>query len=111
MATLTRRSVLTAISALTLSKAAPKNIRLGGPIFLNSDDPRELAREHRRLGYSAALCPRAKAIDSARRNHRRSRTTNRLEPDSEKRRANMHVIERLALAEAVGERCCVNTAS
>src|SRR5215211_5787585 len=41
-------------------------LRLGGPIFLKSDDPAELAREHRRLGYSAAYCPAAKPDDSAR---------------------------------------------
>ena len=32
-------------------------MRLGGRIFLESDDPAALAREHRRLGYSAAYCP------------------------------------------------------
>jgi hypothetical protein len=39
-------------------------VLLGGPIFLKSDDPSELAREHRRLGYSAAYCPQAKAEDT-----------------------------------------------
>ena len=39
---------------------------LGGPIFVKSDDPRELAREHKRLGYGAAYCPAAKAGDTAR---------------------------------------------
>jgi hypothetical protein len=41
-------------------------IRLGWPIFLKSDDPRELAREHRRLGYSAAYCPAAVSTDAER---------------------------------------------
>src|ERR671937_2910680 len=46
--------------------AALRAIRLGGPIFKKSHDPRELAREHRRLGYSAAYCPMAKASDTDR---------------------------------------------
>ena len=33
-------------------------LRLGGPIFLKSDDPAELAQEHRRLGYRAAYVPK-----------------------------------------------------
>ena len=65
-APLTRRSLLAGLSALAFASPGANKIRLGGPVFLKSDDPRELAREHRRLGYSAALCPRAKADDSAR---------------------------------------------
>lgn len=41
-------------------------LRLGGPIFLKSDDPAELARGHRVLGYSAAYCPPAKVSESER---------------------------------------------
>ena len=37
--------------------AAESPVRLGGPIFLDSNDPVALAREHRRLGYSAAYVP------------------------------------------------------
>lgn len=99
-------------------------MRLGGPIFLNSEDPRELAREHRRLGYSAAYCPKAKADDSdkvraieqafAAENVVIAEVgawVNMLDPDSEKRRANLqYVIERMALAEAVGARCAVDYA-
>lgn len=104
--------------------AAGRQIRLGGPIFLKSDDPRELAREHRRLGYSAAYCPAAKADDSS---HIRAieqafaaenvviaevgAWCNMLDPDSEKRRKNLdYVTERMALADAVGARCCVDYA-
>jgi sugar phosphate isomerase/epimerase len=121
---MTRRSVLAAVGSLAVSRAAGGRIRLGGPIFLKSDDPRELAREHKRLGYSAALCPRAKADDAARvREIEKAFAaedvaiaevgawTNMLDPDAAKRRANMeYVTERLALAEAVGARCCVNIA-
>src|SRR5579863_1966964 len=84
-------------------------IRLGGPVFLKSDDP----REHRRLGYGAALCPRAKADDSIRTREIEKAFAaenvtiaevgawnNMLDPDSEKRRANLqYVVERLALAD------------
>ena len=34
-------------------------VRLGGPVFTKSEDPVELAREHKKLGYSAAYCPKA----------------------------------------------------
>ena len=119
----TRRSVLATLSGMALPAATSK-IRLGGPIFLRSDDPRELAREHRRLGYSAALCPRAKVEDTARvREVEKAFAAedvviaevgawnNMLDPDAEKRRANMqYVTERLALADAVGALCCVNIA-
>lgn len=116
--------MLAAMSSLSVVSGAIGKIRLGGPIFLRSDDPRELAREHKRLGYSAALCPRARAADSARvRDIEKAFAaedvmiaevgawTNMLDPDPAKRRANMeNVTERLALAEAVGARCCVTTA-
>src|SRR6188474_2413621 len=45
---------------------AAQAVRLGGPIFLKSDDPAELAREHRRLGYSAAYCPAARIEEADR---------------------------------------------
>ena len=62
---LTRRAFCAAVAgAARAVLAADRPIRLGGPIFLKSDDPRELAREHRRLGYSAAYCPSAKADDT-----------------------------------------------
>jgi len=112
------------MSCLPLCRAGAGRIRLGGPVFLKSDDPRELAREHRRLGYTAALCPRAKAEDSAKVREIEAAFaaedvviaevgawTNMLEPDAEKRRTNLqYVIDRLALAEAVGARCCVDIA-
>jgi sugar phosphate isomerase/epimerase len=113
-----------ALTAARLAFAAGRPIRLGGPIFLKSDDPRELAREHRRLGYSAAYCPPTKAADTP-----RIRATeqafaaenvviaevgawcNMLDPDAAKRRQNLdYVTERMALADAVGARCCVDYA-
>ncbi len=120
---MTRRGFIGAAAA-ALAAAPGKAIRLGGPVFLKSDDPRELAREHRRLGYSAAYCPEAKAEDTARvREIEKAFATenvviaevgawvNMLDPDAEKRAKNLHyVAERLALAEAVGARCCPDIA-
>lgn len=120
---MTRRAFVGAAAA-TLAASSDKPIRLGGPIFLKSDDPRELAREHRRLGYSAAYCPEAKIEDTARvREIERAFAAenvviaevgawvNMLDPDGEKRNKNLrYVIERLALAEAVGARCCPDIA-
>jgi len=65
MVPLTRREFAAALAA-PIAAASGHPIRLGGPIFLKSDDPRELAREHRRLGYSAAYCPEARVDDAAR---------------------------------------------
>jgi sugar phosphate isomerase/epimerase len=104
--------------------AAGHPIRLGGPIFLKTDDPREMAREHRRLGYSAAFCPNAKPDDTARvreieKAFAAEKVTiaevgawvNMLDPDPQKRQQNMRFVAgRLALADAVGARCCVDIA-
>ena len=120
---MTRRAFVGAAAA-TLAASPSRPIRLGGPIFLKSDDPSELAREHRRLGYSAAYCPEAKVEDTARvREIEKAFAAenvviaevgawvNMLDPDAEKRGKNMrYVIERLALAEAVGARCCPDIA-
>src|SRR5439155_197566 len=99
-------------------------VRLGGPIFLRSEDPAELAREHRRLGYSAAYCPNASVRDGDRIQAIQKAFAsenvviaevgawkNMLDPDATKRKQNLdYVIERCALAEAVGARCCVDIA-
>ncbi|HZT32346.1 MAG TPA: TIM barrel protein [Bryobacteraceae bacterium] len=124
----TRRTFLAAAgvsaTAARAGAAGAQRIRLGGPIFLKSDDPRELAGEHRRLGYSAAYCPNAKVEDAARvREIEKAFAAenvviaevgawkNMLDPDPETRRANLnYVIQRMALAEAVGARCCVDIA-
>ncbi len=107
--------------------AVPSNarpLRLGGPIFLKSDDPAELAEEHRRLGYRAAYAPpvkinetdRMKAIikEYAARDVVLAEVggwRNMLDPDPDKRRANLaYVQERLAVADALGARCCVDIA-
>jgi sugar phosphate isomerase/epimerase len=119
-----RRAFLAGLGCSAFAAQAKGRILLGGPIFLKSDDPRELAREHRRLGYNAALCPRANAADSARVREIEAAFAaesvviaevgawnNMLDTNPETRRTNLqYVVERLALADAVGARCCVNIA-
>lgn len=97
---------------------------MGGPIFLKTDDPVEMAREHRRLGYSAAYVPRVTPGDSERIAAIEKAFAaenvvlaevgawiNMMDPDAEKRRkALAYVTERCALAEAIGARCCVDYA-
>ncbi len=122
---LSRRAfVAAAASAAAKSAAAQRPIRIGAPVFVNSDDPQELAREHRRLGYSAAYCPDASVSDRERTEAIRKAFSdsdvaiaevgawkNMLDPNPETRRDNLrYVVERLALAEAVDARCCVNIA-
>jgi sugar phosphate isomerase/epimerase len=121
--TFTRRDLLGLVAALPL-RAAGRPIRLGGPIFLKSDDPALLAREHRRLGYSAAYCPAAKSADADRIRAIRDAFAaenvviaevgawkNMLDPDAPVRKENLaYVTDRLALADAVAARCCVDIA-
>jgi sugar phosphate isomerase/epimerase len=102
-----------------------KAMRLGGPIFVKSDDPAVLAKAHRDLGYRAAYAPselvvtdkdRIAAIvkEFARQDVVMAEVgawCNMLDPDPEKRRQNMeHVTRQLALAESLGARNCVNIA-
>ncbi len=122
--TVSRRAFLAAAAAALAARGAGKPLRLGGPIFLKSGDPREMAREHRRLGYSAAYCPKASAGDTdlvkairegfAAENVAIAEVgawVNMLDPDAEKRKKNLqYVTGRLALAEAVAARCCVDIA-
>jgi sugar phosphate isomerase/epimerase len=121
----TRRAMLTALCAAPfLAAQQPRAVRLGGPIFLKSDDPAALAREHRTWGYAAAYCPQASVDDRERVRAIRDAFAaervviaevgawrNMLDPDPQKRADNLrYVIERMALAEAVGARCCVDIA-
>src|SRR5579863_9071974 len=115
---MTRRGMLGVLAAYPLvrARASGRPIRFGGPVFLKSDDPAELAHEHRRLGYSAAYCPAAKSTETDRIRAIRSAFAaqnvvvaevgawkNMLDPDAAARKANVdYVTERLALAEAVG---------
>ena len=115
--------------ASTTSQAASASkqlgsVRLGGPIFVNTDDPEELAQAHRKLGYRAAYCPRASLDDSARIRALEAafakhdvviaevgRWVNMLDADLDKRAANLKAVtEGLALADAVGALTCVDIA-
>lgn len=123
----TRRQFLYAAAASAVAGAAPSatRVRFGGPVFLKSTDPRELAIEHRRLGYSAAYCPSDASVND------RAHITairdafskenvviaevgawkNMLDPDDAVRKAALdYVTERMALADEVGARCCVDIA-
>jgi sugar phosphate isomerase/epimerase len=105
-----------------LANAAPAiTLRLGGPIFLKSEDPEELAREHRRLGYRAAYVPPVTTKD-------REKIAaiikafaaqdviiaevgawkNIVDQNESVRKENLdYVIDRMALAEEIGALTCV----
>lgn len=133
----TRREFLKAGAALTAAAALPsgrvlaepaskqtKALRLGGPVFGAPQDPDGLALAHRKLGYRAAYCPgvalgdsdRIRAVRAAFAKHdvviaEVGRWVNLMDADAAKRAANLKtVIDGLALAEAVGARCCVDIA-
>ncbi len=121
---MTRRQALLAAGAPLLAASTGRPVRFGGPVFLQSADPVELAREHRRLGYSAAYCPKVESKDAAairaiEKAFQQEKVViaevgawvNMLDPDDAKRAKNMaYVQERLALADEVGARCCVDIA-
>ncbi|MCY2991944.1 MAG: sugar phosphate isomerase/epimerase [Planctomycetota bacterium] len=107
-----------------LVTAGTKPVRLGGPVFQAPQDPDELAASHRQLGYRAAYCPAVGLNDTDRiRDVVRAfakhdvaiaevgRWCNLLDADSAKRAANLKTVsDGLALAEALGARCCVDIA-
>lgn len=120
-----RRDALKTLFAAPFAARAAggHEVRLGGPIFLKSDDPVEQAREHKRLGYSAAYCPKQlKAGDSAGISAAKrafaaegiviaeaGAWVNMIDPDAAKRKKNRdYVAERLALADEIGAKCCVD---
>ena len=124
----TRRGFLAsalALSATTVLRSSPRPLRLGGPVFVQSTDPAVLAQAHRDLGYRAAYAPANLSVtdtdtitawvkEFARRDVTIAEVgawKNMLDPDPEKRRSNMtYVTERLALAEQLGARNCVDIA-
>jgi sugar phosphate isomerase/epimerase len=113
-------------SLLGASRPDPRSpaLRLGGPSYAQTDDPDELARAHRKLGYRAAYCPnvtlgqtdRIRALEQAFAKHdvviaEVGRWVNLLDADPEKRRQNLQTVtDGLALADAIGARCCVDIA-
>ncbi len=114
-----------ACSASAALPAAPPAMRLGGPIFVKSDDPGVFAKAHRDLGYRAAYAPADLSVTDTDRIAAWVRECarhdvviaevgawkNMLDPDAAKRNRNItYVTERLALAEALGARNCVDIA-
>ena len=109
---------------LAQAAGAPKRLRLGAPIFKAPKEPEALAQAYRQLGYRAAYCPPVKLDDTQRITDLRAafakhdvviaevgRWCNLLDADPAKRQANLEkVTEGLALAEAIGARCCVDIA-
>ena len=110
-------------SAAEPAGATPASaLRLGAPVSASGDDPEGLARTHRELGYRAAYCPDVPLSDTARLRATTEafarhdvvlaevgRWVNLLVSDADERRKNRErVIEGLALAEALGARCCVD---
>jgi sugar phosphate isomerase/epimerase len=97
-------------------------MRLGAPIFSDTSDPQAWVEAHHRLGYSAAYCPNLTNDEQisafAEAAHRADLLiaevgswSNPLSPDlAERSRAIVLCQERLALADEVGARCCVNIA-
>ena len=99
-------------------------VRLGAPVPLEGEDPASWAKAHRALGYRAAYCPdiplkdtdRLRAVEKAFAAEdvvlaEVGRWCNLMDADPEARKKNLErVTEGLALAEAVGARCCVDIA-
>jgi sugar phosphate isomerase/epimerase len=116
------------VAWLRAQTAAPsatnRVLRLGGPSFAPENDPQQLAEAHRKLGYRAAYCPgvsladtdRIKALAAAFASNdvviaEVGRWCNLLEADAGKRQQNLQTVtDGLALAEAIGARCCVDIA-
>jgi sugar phosphate isomerase/epimerase len=107
------------------SGTGKRALRLGGPVFVKSDDPYVLAKAHRDLGYRAAYAPSdLKVTDKDRiaalvKEFARQDVViaevgawkNMLDPDPEKRRKNRaFVTHQLALAELLGALNCVDIA-
>jgi sugar phosphate isomerase/epimerase len=125
---LSRRWFMAGTAAAVASHALaadPKALRLGGPVFVKTNDPAKLAHAHRDLGYRAAYAPADLSIND--KDRIAAMVTefarldvviaevgawkNMLDPDPEKRRQNMsYVTEKLALAEELGARNCVDIA-
>jgi sugar phosphate isomerase/epimerase len=114
----------TAYSAQAVGSAR-RGVRLGGPVFLKTEDPVLLAREHQRLGYGAGYCPEFASLTDLKRIREIEQAfaaesviiaevgawRNMLDPDPAKRSANLeYVVQRCALADELGARCCVDIA-
>jgi len=113
----------TSSTASVGAKPAPP-IRLGAPVGVDGDDPEVRARAHREKGYRAGYCPDiplddTALIDATVEAFARhdvviaevGRWVNLLAADPTERRKNIQTVtDGLALAEAMGARCCVDIA-
>lgn len=99
------------------------SVRLGGPVFRATDDPEEWVAEHVRLGYRAAYCPDGALIADADARGALVRAlrdadialaevgawVNPVDRDpAVAARNRRYLAERLALADELGARCCVD---
>jgi sugar phosphate isomerase/epimerase len=134
MSTIERRAFLaqaaaaavasTGASSLARAADAVPRLRLGAPVSVEGGDPDALARAYRAKGYRAAYCPDVRPDDEARVRDTVAafarhdvviaevgRWVNLLDADPQKRKKNVETVTGgLALAEAVGARCCVDIA-
>jgi sugar phosphate isomerase/epimerase len=132
MSTIGRRAFLAQSAAAAAGAAAARGepptaggrIRLGAPVSISGGDPDALARAHRARGYRAGYCPDIRLDDTARIRDTVAafarhdvaiaevgRWVNLLDADDAKRKKNIETVTNgLALAEAVGARCCVDIA-
>ena len=99
-------------------------MRFGGPVFKKCNDAKEWVAAVKASGYSAAFCPLktdtdSKTIQSYEQASLKNDVviaevgawSNPLSPDKKTAKtALLHCKKSLALAEAVGARCCVNIA-
>ncbi|MEW5976898.1 MAG: sugar phosphate isomerase/epimerase [Acidobacteriota bacterium] len=124
-------AALTAAGLLKPSPTPPRSfsmpslgLRLGGPVFVKTEDPEELAEAHLQQGYRAAYCPKAELNDKERIRSIASafskrgvviaevgRWVNLLDSDPARRAQNLKIVsDGLALAEDVGALGCVDIA-
>ncbi len=100
-------------------------MRLGGPVFVDTDDPTALAKAHTAEGFRAAYCPMVASQEPERIREIESAFDaeevviaevggawgNMISPDLEKRQSQIGIVcERLAVADEVGALGCVNYA-
>ena len=97
-------------------------MRLGAPIFQKANDPGQWASLHKKMGYRAAYCPVGDPnnIDQINAYAKAAKEndiviaevgawSNPIGPnEAERKKALQLNIDRLALAEKIGARCCVN---
>lgn len=97
-------------------------MRLGGPTFQKNPEPETWVAELKQLGYRAAYCPIDETADAVTVNAFAQAASdadiiiaevgvwnNPLSPDADERKRAIELCQKkLALADAIGARCCVN---